>query len=173
MTATIVGIDLVVAAAVGLLRSASMAVWFAAVAADRADGLEMWPAFEYVYDHEIDPETTAYHFFAIVTAPRADRDTPYGGGGDHSTDELTNRINIGVVLTGDDPSLMTKQVQRAIVAVRECMKAHLMSVVLPYSARAGDLRLGTEDYEPLSIIPGDNNILMKAGTIDLAVPMIS
>lgn len=170
MTATLVGIDLIVAAVVALLRSATMTTWFATVAADRADGLEMWPAFEYVYDHEIDPETTAYRFFAIVMAPRADRDTPYGGGLERTTDEATNRITIGVVLTGDDPSLMTKQVQRSIVAVRECMRAHL-STVLPFSAC--DVRLGSEDYEPVSLIPGDNNILMKAGTLDLGVPTIS
>jgi hypothetical protein len=166
-----VGMDLPVQAVCDLLASPAMADWFITIANDRADGIPLFDAFEKVYDREVDPETVGERFFAIVTAPRGDRDNPYGSTST-TTDDITQRITIGVVLQGDDPSLMTKQVQRAIAAVRENIRANLATLI-PYSMRAGDVRLGNEDYEPLALIPGDNNILMKAGTIEIGVPMIS
>lgn len=170
----IAGIDLAVQAVVELLQSAAMAAAIVAVANDRADGVPMYDAFERVYDHEIDPETVGERFFAIVLAPRAERSDPFAFSQitNRSTDDLLNRLTIGVVLHGDDASLMTKQVQRTIIAVRECIRENL-TTLLPYSIRGADIRLGSEDYEPIALIPGDNNILMKAGTIEVGVPMIS
>jgi hypothetical protein len=165
------GVDVAVQIVVDLLLSAAFADWSHRIAADRADGLPYVPSFDHVYDHEIDPETVGHRFYAIVQGFRADRDSPFGGV-EHSTDELTNRLAVHVIVTGDDMALMTKQAQRALVAARECIRAHLHTL-LPYSVKGSDVRLGNEDYNPIAIIPGENNIMMKAATLEIGVPMLS
>jgi hypothetical protein len=164
------GADQIVAAFIDMLASPAMGLWIAAIARDRADGVPLPAGFDRVVDHEIDPETVADHALATVLVPRVDRDPRM----ERSTDDATTLVVVGVVMTGDDASQLTKQIQRMLVAVREIIKSEL-TTVLPWLSVAGPVLIGAEDYQPTALLPGDANvnILIKAGTIDVFVPTIS
>lgn len=170
-----VGMDIIVAAVVELLGGPGFTEWMRKVWADRGDGLLLpGESFERIYDHEVDPETVGEKFFAIVTGGRTDRDFPFGapfGTNDTTTDDTSSRVQVGVIVFGgsDDAGVMTKQAQRTIVAVRECIRQYLYA---PWIGGSASVRFGPEDYLPVALIPGEQNILMKGATIDVIVPSI-
>jgi hypothetical protein len=159
------GIDTVVAAVVNRLSGPDFARALADVQNARGDGLDL-PLPSKIIDAEVDPKTFQAGDFplAMVLGGDASTNTP------RDTDaSFTVAVLVVWFLNGDDAAILSRQMQRYLLATRLCLRR--VQSFFPFLA-SGPVQLGTMSPDPTrGPVQGLPARFMKAGTFDLRVPV--